>query len=238
MDGHAAAPGPGDVGYALARDTFVNKAESRVWGELLELGTRLHFGRNDMLIVAGTPSDHVLLIEHGLVKVLLPGEGRDLVVGFYGPGELMGEQGVLFSEARSATVVAHTPGTATRVPGRLFRRYVERNPAVLGALYGILRERLRKADQRQQSLVGQDVPTRVARQLLAWSETLGTRTADGVTISGLSRKDLAQCIGAGETTVDAVLKDLTSLGLVRTHWRKYVLPSPRRLLDHITNQVK
>lgn len=236
MEGRAApgsGDGEGDVGYSLARGTFINKAGMRVWGELRKLGTRTHFDRDEILITAGAPSDHVLLIEQGLVKVLLPGKGRELIAGIYGPGELIGEQGVVFSETRSATVVAHTRVAATRVPGRLFRHYVERNPAVLGALYGILRDRLRKADHRQLSLVFQDVSTRVARQLLAWSETLGTPTADGVVISGLSRKDLSQCVGAGETTVDAVLKDFTFRGLVRTHWRKYVLPSPQRLRDHV-----
>ncbi|MFI0469722.1 Crp/Fnr family transcriptional regulator [Saccharopolyspora sp. 5N102] len=238
MDGHISAPasGSGDdnVGYALACSTFINKAGKQAYAELRKLGTQLHFDRNETLIAVGTPSDYALLIEHGLVKALLPGNGRELVAGIYGPGELMGEQGVLFSETRSATVVAHTRGTATRIPGRLFRHYLDRNPAILGSLYDILRDRLRKADHRQLSLVFEDVSTRVARQLLAWSETLGTTTADGVVISGLSRKDLSQCIGAGETTVDAVLKDFTSRGLVRTHWRKYVLPSPRQLLDHIT----
>lgn len=237
MDGHTAAgSGNGDdnLGYALVRGSFINKAGRQVWTELRELGTQVHFDRNETLIAVGGPSDHVLLIEHGLVKVLLPGKGRELVAGIYGPGELMGEQGVLFSEARSTTVVAHTRGAATRIPGYLFRRYLDRNPAVLGALYGILGERLRKADHRQLSLVFQDVSTRVALQLLAWSETLGTTTADGVVISGLSRKDLSQCIGAGETTVDAVLKDFTSRGLVRTRWRTFMLPSPQHLLDHVT----
>jgi CRP/FNR family transcriptional regulator, cyclic AMP receptor protein len=238
LDGHTAAPGSGNgdenVGYALARGTFIRKAGKLVCAELRDLGDQLYFDRNETLIAVGAPSDHVLLIEHGLVKVLLPGKGRELVAGIYGPGELMGEQGVLFSETRSATVLAHTRGAATRISGRLFRHYLDRNPAVLGALYGILRDRLRKADHRQLSLVFQDVSTRVARQLLAWSETLGTATADGVVISGLSRIDLSQCIGAGETTVDAVLKDFTSRGLVRTHWRKYLLPSPQLLLDHVT----
>lgn len=131
-DGHPAVSGSGggDAGYALARGTFVDKAGTRVWYELRKLGSELRFARNEMLLVFGAPSDHVLLIEEGLVKVLLPGKGRDLVAGFCGSGELLGEQGVLFSEVRSATVVAHTRGSATRIPGSLFLSYVERNPAV------------------------------------------------------------------------------------------------------------
>lgn len=37
--------------------------------ELRELGTQLHFDRNETLIAVGAPCDHVLLIEHGLRDV-------------------------------------------------------------------------------------------------------------------------------------------------------------------------
>lgn len=221
------------AGFALARGTFINQAGKQVCAQLRELGTLTRFARNDTLLPFNAASDHVLLIEEGLVKVLLPGQGRELAAGIYGPGELMGDQGVLDGARRSATVVAHTRGAATRISGRLFLNYLDRNPAVFVALCGILRHRLRKADHRQVTFAFQNVATRVARQLLAWSETLGIETAEGVVISGLSRKDLSQCIGAGETTVDAVLKEFTGRGLVRTHWRKYVLPSVVRLREHV-----
>lgn len=220
-------------GYALHRNTFTTRAGEETCAELRELGLRRSFNRNEFLFMTGTPSDHVLLIERGLAKVLLPGNGRDLVAGIYGPGELIGEQGVLFSGQRSASVEALMPVEATRIPRRAFQDFLTRNPGVLHVLYSVLAERLRKADHRQVSLASHDVQTRVARQLLAWAEALGQANADGVTITGLSRKDLSQCIGAGETTVDSVLKDFTARGLVLTHWRKYVLPSPRRLRDHI-----
>lgn len=237
MDGHGAAPAFGNeddnVGYAPARGTFITKAGKQACAQLRELGTLTRFGRNDTLLPFNATSDRVLLIEEGLVKVLLPGLGRELAAGIYGPGELMGDQGVLDGARRSATVVAHTRGAATRIPGSLFLDYLDRNPAVFVALCGILRDRLRKADHRQLTLAFHDVSTRVARQLLAWSETLGTTTSEGVVIAGLSRKDLSQCIGAGETTVDAVLKDFTARGLVLTHWRRYVLPSLRDLRNHL-----
>ncbi|RKT82635.1 cAMP-binding domain of CRP or a regulatory subunit of cAMP-dependent protein kinases [Saccharopolyspora antimicrobica] len=220
-------------GYALHRNTFTTRAGEEICAELRELGLRRSFSRNEFLFTTGTPSDHVLLLERGLAKVILPGNGRDLVAGIYGPGELIGEQGVLFAEQRSASVEALMPVEATRISGRVFQDFLTRNPRILRVLYSVLAERLRKADHRQVSLASQDVQTRVARQLLAWVEALGQATDEGIAITGLSRKDLSQCIGAGETTVDSVLKDLTARGLVLTHWRKYVLPSPQRLRELI-----
>ena len=234
------APGNQDdhAGYAPVHGTFINKAGKQAYDQLRELGTLTRFARNDTLLPFNARSDHVLLLQQGLVKVLLPGNGRELAAGIYGPGELMGEQGVLDGARRSATVVAHTRVAATRIPGSLFLSYLDRNPGVLGALCGILRHRLRKADHRQVTFAFHNVATRVARQLLAWSETLGVETAEGIMISGLSRKDLSQCIGAGETSVDAVLKDLTGRGLVHTHWRKYVLPSIVRLREHVDGEAR
>lgn len=225
-----------DPGYLPAQGTFLAQAGAETCSELRALGSRATFDRNDFLLLADQPSDHVLLIERGLVKVLLPGDGRDLIAGIYGEGELLGEQGVLFAKPRSANVLAHTKSEATRVPRPDFQRFLDRRPELLLILSRILHDRLSKADRRQVNLASQDVPTRVARQLLAWAESLGTSTADGVSIRSLSRKDLAQCIGAAEATVDAALKQLSEIGLVRTRWRTFVLPSPHRLRCHLRSR--
>ncbi|TWG08075.1 CRP-like cAMP-binding protein [Saccharopolyspora dendranthemae] len=222
-----------DTGYLPAQDSFVTHAGTDLCTELRGLGTRTDFDRNELLLLVDRPSDHVLLIERGFVKVQLAGNGRDLIAGLYGKGELIGEQGVMESKPRSATVVAHTACEATRVHHRDFKEFLRRHPELPLILGRIAYERLHRADQRQINLASQDVPTRVCRQLLAWGQALGERTRDGVAISGLSRKDLAQCVGAGEATVDAALKQLGDRGLLRTRRLTFVLPDPHRLRGYL-----
>jgi CRP-like cAMP-binding protein len=226
-----------DPGYVPTCGSFVAKVGERICAELRGLGSLMNFHRNELLIAMDAASDHVLLIERGLVKVLLSSEnGNQVIAGIYGPGELIGEQGVLFEQPRSAAIVTQTSGAATYVSKHDFRGFVSQHPDLLRILYDILHARLRRADHRQINLASQDVMTRVAKQLLAWSGTLGIEYPEGIVIDGMSQKELAQCIGAGETTVDAVLKELRERGLVLTKWRRYVLPSPRRLRAYLNRR--
>ncbi len=140
---------------------------------------------------------------------------------------------MLSGEPRSADVIGHADGVVTRVPSRAFHRFLDHHPNTLHLLYRIQHNRLRKADHRQLAVASHDVPARVAKQLLAWADTIGTGTRHGVLVSGLTRKDLAHCVSASEKRVDAALHLLTKSGLVRTHWRKFLVPSPEELRQRV-----
>lgn len=221
------------AGYAPARGSFVDNV-GPLCDELRREGSQERFRRNEFLLVKGNSSNHVLLIESGLVKVRLnDANGSQLIVGLYGHGELIGEQGVLADELRSADVIGHSDGVVTRVPSRAFHRFLDEHPETLHLLLRIQHSRLRKADHRQLTVATHDVQTRVVKQLLAWADTIGSSTHHGVLVSGLTRKDLANCVSASEQRVDKVLSRLTESGFVRTHWRKFLLPSPEQLREHL-----
>lgn len=234
---HCDAP-DSSVGYAPAYGSFVDNVGSPC-DELRRAGSTTRFRRNDFLLTKGDRSDHVLLIDSGLVKVRLDDmNGNQVIVGLYGRGELIGEEGVLSGETRSANVIGHAGGVVTRVPSHAFHEFLRHHPETLHLLYRIQHSRLRNADHRQLTVATHDVPTRVAKQLLAWADTIGTSTGNGVLVSGLTRKDLANCVSASEPRVDQVLTTLTESGLLRTHWRKFLLPSPEQLRAHLRNLRK
>lgn len=205
-------------------------ALERVHAELRELGTRRGFRRLERLIHGGDESDEVLLIETGVVKVILRNEsGSELILGFYGSGELIGEIGVLNGGPRTASVTAHTNGSAVHIPGSRFRSFLTSHNTALFLVVGTLQERLRNADRWRLDHASLDVPTRVARQLLVWARTCGQTTERGITIRGLSQKDLAQSIAASERTVEQALRLLREARLVSTGRGMFVLPSPSGL---------
>ncbi|HET6503825.1 MAG TPA: Crp/Fnr family transcriptional regulator [Amycolatopsis sp.] len=193
-------------------------------------GHRVSFQRGETLMSLGAPSDDVLVIESGSVKVVLSGQtGAQLIAGPYGPGELIGELGVLERRPRSATVIAHRAGSAIRVAAPVFRAFADRNREVLLWVNATLRERLHNADRRQLAIASQDVTTRVAAQLLAWAETFGEPTGAGLLVRGIPQDDLAKSVVASVKSVDAALKSLRAKGLVRTGRLHYLLPDPERL---------
>src|SRR4051812_19640215 len=58
----------------------------------------------ETLFQAGTPGCHVYLVQAGRVRVLrLTKEGRELVLGTFGPGELFGEYALLPPGLNTAT---------------------------------------------------------------------------------------------------------------------------------------
>ncbi|AHH96161.1 Crp/Fnr family transcriptional regulator [Kutzneria viridogrisea] len=188
------------------------------------------FRRGDFLCTAGTASDEVLLIESGSVKVVLHGQnGADSILGFYGPGDVLGELGVVWERRRSANVVARTAGTATHVDARTFKNMLTDGSEVLRFVNALLQKRLLLADRRQERLASMEAPVRVARQLLDLARVFGERVERGLQVSGLTQLELAQSVTASAKTVDLALKQLRADGLLRTRRCQYLLPDPELL---------
>ncbi|WAL66807.1 Crp/Fnr family transcriptional regulator [Amycolatopsis cynarae] len=179
----------------------------------------------------------MVLVESGSVKVVLSEHnGAQVIAGPYGPGELIGELGVLDQRPRSATVIAHRDGTGVRVVASIFRRLVEQDHDVLVLVNATLRDRLHRADRRQLAIASQDVTTRVAAQLLTWADTFGEASSDGVVVRGIPQGDLAKAVVASAKSVDAALKVLRAAGLVRTRRLWFLLPDPTLLRDLLNDR--
>jgi CRP/FNR family transcriptional regulator, cyclic AMP receptor protein len=181
-------------------------------------------------MIAGAPSDEILLIKSGAVKVVLSApNGSESILGLYGCGELIGELGVLSGEPRSATVIGHVDGAAIHVPSEAFRALLAQDRETLLLINETLHRRLRNADHRQLQLASRDVPSRVAAQLLAWAKSHGEQTGSGLVIRGITQRDLALIVTASEKSVEAALRSLRDAGLVETGRCRFTLLDPARL---------
>jgi CRP/FNR family cyclic AMP-dependent transcriptional regulator len=207
-----------------------NQSVERARLTLMAAGRPRSFRRGDILLSVGACSDEVLLIRSGAVKVVLTAEnGAELIVGLYGTGELIGELGVLETRPRTATVIAQTSGSAIHISADVFRGLAEDDRDVRALVTATLRARLHKADNRQLAIASQDVPTRVAGQLLAWAKAYGEVVADGIEVRNITQRDVARAIVASVKTVDAVMKQLRDDGMLRTDRLRYTLLDPESL---------
>ncbi|MGH3908328.1 MAG: Crp/Fnr family transcriptional regulator [Pseudonocardiaceae bacterium] len=215
---------------------MTDRVTRQVSEALRESGRLRPFHRGEFLMRSGERSDEVLVIESGAVKVVLATEsGVESILGLYGPGELIGELGVMSGQPRSATVIAHLDGVALHVPGAPFLRLREQDREICAMVDDTLRRRLHNADRRQLAIASLDVPTRVAAQLLALAKAYGVPAGTGLVVRGFTHRDLAQVVTASEKTVDAALKLLRSSGLLETERCRYLLPDPA-LLEHLLGQ--
>jgi CRP-like cAMP-binding protein len=78
------------------------------------------------------------VIESGEADVVKDGE----VIGSVGPGDVVGEIGLLVTGTRTASIVATTPMTLVAMFSREFRQIEARMPAIAERLRATMRERV------------------------------------------------------------------------------------------------
>ncbi|MEM7025233.1 MAG: cyclic nucleotide-binding domain-containing protein [Pseudomonadota bacterium] len=104
------------------------------------------FDPEAILFQQGDPSDHVILILSGSAEVLRQAGDDAIVLGTVGPGEFVGEMGVLEGRARSATVRAADPVEAELIDRDSFLERVSVEPDLARKLLLRMSARLRDVE--------------------------------------------------------------------------------------------
>ena len=109
------------------------------------------FGVGERICTAGEPSDRLWLITGGLVHILAghSDAAAGEVVARQRKGDVVGAQGAVTGEPRTATVVAALPTSAMELDGERFLELAQRYPAILVNLIRIQSERLVIANARR-----------------------------------------------------------------------------------------
>jgi CRP/FNR family transcriptional regulator, cyclic AMP receptor protein len=188
-------------------------------------GRRQSFRPGTELVHEGDASNRVILILAGRVKVwTVTDDGVETVLGFRGPGEILGELAALDGEAHVATVTAMQDGEALVIPASRFLAAVREDPDVADALLRRLVRRLREADRRRAEFVAKDVTGRVAQRLVELAAMTGIPGDDGIRIGmPISQRELAAWAGASREAVNKSVAILEAEGLVVAARRSIVV---------------
>ncbi|MBV9011299.1 MAG: Crp/Fnr family transcriptional regulator [Pseudonocardiales bacterium] len=182
--------------------------------ELERVGSTLRRQAGHTFMREGEDSDFVLLIRKGTVKVISGKPER--IIALRGPGETVGEMGVLLGKPRSATVVAWDDVTVLHVSDIEWRRFVDEHPRAKDALIVELGNRLDEASKK----IGDSdlaVERRLAKALAELVERgLTTTHDDGTRSVRLAQKDLATLTGSSVEAVKKAVKVFKDNGLVDT----------------------
>ena len=190
--------------------------------DLLARSHRRRYRRGAPVFHEGGGSDGVVVVLSGRVKVsTVTADGKEVVLAFRGPGDLLGELSAIDGEARSATVGALEPVEAAVVPASEFRAFLAAHSRVAILLLEMLARRLRDADRKRVEFGAHDTLGRVAARLVELAERYGEPAPDGVRITlPLSQEELAGWTGSSREAVGKALHALRGLGWVRTERRR------------------
>jgi len=115
---------------------------------LAERGRPKHFAAGAVIMRQGEASDALHVITRGRVRVERgqPGE-TPLVLAELGPGDVIGEMGLLDNTLRSATVTALEDTETLEIHATVMSVVVMQYPQIATALLRTLSRRLRSADE-------------------------------------------------------------------------------------------
>jgi CRP-like cAMP-binding protein len=144
----AAASLPPELG-ALQRAGIFNSLPFEDLTDLARGCRRRQFSAGTAFIREGEIGDEMYVIDRGRVRVERSeglGGKRSIVLAELGPGEVVGEMGVLDREPRSATVRAVTDIEVLELTAAWLDKVIERHPHVKEALLHVISGRLRNVN--------------------------------------------------------------------------------------------
>ena len=211
---------------------FLAELEADERADLERLGAVRRYRRGDVLFHQGDDAGAVVVLRDGHVKATMLNDGREVILAFPGPGELLGELSAADGQPRSATVRAVDEVEALVIPGSAFRGFLERRPRVALVLLRAVAQRLRESDRQRVDYAVNDVVVRVAGRLVELCDRFGC--ADGTAIDiglAITQDELAAWAGASREAVAKAMALLRTLGWVQTERRRILvldLPALRR----------
>ncbi|HEY7618246.1 MAG TPA: Crp/Fnr family transcriptional regulator [Solirubrobacteraceae bacterium] len=184
-------------------------------------GVRRSFARGHAIFHAGQVADRVLILRTGRVKVIAPSaSGREIVLAFHVPGELVGELAALDGGVRSASMVAVEAVEVLALAPEDFRAFLDDHPAAALALVRTLGRRLRDADARLMEFATVDTLGRVAIRLVELCERFGKSDGDQIDVAlPLSQEELAGWACTSLESTARALQTMRSLGWLETRRR-------------------
>jgi CRP-like cAMP-binding protein len=202
--------------------TFWDLAGAQAAAAIGALAGRRRFPRGQALMHAGQVPQDVLVLRAGRVKVsAVTSSGRQVLLAFRGPGDLVGELSALDDRPRSASIVALEPVEALVLTHEQFRALLEQHPAASFALLRVLSDRLRDADVKRIQFAGYTAMGRVAFCLLELCERFGQAEEDDAVdiLLPLSQEELAGWAGSSLESVGRSLQQMRGLGWIETRRR-------------------
>lgn len=201
------------------------------WEHLKTKGCRKEHPYGHVLLRQGDRVPYVLVLLEGQVKVeRVDADGNVLVLAMRGPGEVLGELGVLDQDACSATVTA-ADRCVTRVIG------VEQFMELISSLeleQPLLRhtiKRFREEEHARARLALLPAGRRLACGLLHMAEGLPqmqSASAGGIEVR-LDQRELGLAFGLSRSTVSTELTKLSELGVVQTRRGRVIVSDVERL---------
>jgi CRP/FNR family transcriptional regulator len=185
----------------------------------------LEFKKGIMIYGQDQPSTSIYLVIEGKVKVSrLSDDGHPVIVDIYQPDEFFGESAFLGLPHRAEQAVALENARLMSWTVAEIEDIATRRPRLAVALLQIFIQRSLDFGERIESFSVDNIPRRLARSLIRFSERLGTPEEDGaIRIAPFTHELLSQYVGTSREIVTHYMNQFRRQGYLRYSRKGIVL---------------
>ena len=182
---------------------------------------RRQFKAGAVVFQRGDPADEVYVIVSGQLRISVgSADGRELAFRIVGPGEMVGELGVLDGSRRSADLTALRDSVLLGLGRNALQNLLTTRPAMASGVIRFLCNRLRETSEQLEALALQRIEVRLARLLLRLAHAPAMVRGDVELTLDLSQSEIAALIGASRPKVNLAFAELEARGAIRRAGRK------------------
>ena len=196
--------------------------------------TIVRYARDEVIYAQGEPSNHVLYVPSGSVKLsVLSKRGKEAVVAMLGPGAFFGEGCLAGQPVRMGSATATTPSAILRVDKAQMVRLLQRQPDMSNRFIAHLLTRNIRIEEDLIDQLFNSSEKRLARTLLLLAR-YGKEDKPIRTVPPMSQETLAEIVGTTRSRVNFFLNKFKKLGFIE-YDGKHPLKINKSLLTVVLN---
>ncbi|MEN8181800.1 MAG: Crp/Fnr family transcriptional regulator [Myxococcota bacterium] len=216
----------------LAKVPMFGKLDGQELDGLLQAARNRHVSAGQELFHKGDSGSQVFVILSGRLKVMTTSsDGDDIVFGLMDPGEVFGELGLLLEEGtRTATIAAVDDCELLALDRRDFLPFLRSHPDAAIKLLEALAERLRRISEFVEDTLFLNLPSRLAKKLVALSQSYGREATGGVRIDlYVSQAELGDMVGTTRESINKLVRRWAREGLLSMEQGYITIHRPREI---------
>lgn len=211
---------------ALTKDELIQMSKCK---------TSYTIKKGDSIFEEGDVTNGIYCIKDGVCKLSkLSPNGKDQIIKFVRPGELLGQRSMISEEPTNLSAIALEDMEVCFVPKQEILNFFTQNNKFSLNVMKTLSNDLKEADDLTVAMAQKTVKERLAAALLYLEEIFDVNMDDTLKVQ-LSREELAGMIGTATESCIRLLSEFNKLGLIELIGKKIALKD-RKGLEKLANQ--
>lgn len=199
-----------DAGEVFASVSYFADLPPDLLAAVVQAAARRTYEPDEVVFFEGDPSPGLHLVQDGWLKAVRTSlEGREQVLRFIGPGEVVNEVGVFAGDQNPATVIALEPSILWLIDRKTIGRLLDEYPELARRVIESLAQRVLHLVSLVEDLSLRTVEARLARRLLDQAEDRTLRRRSWATQS-----EIAARLGTVLDVLNRALHKLAREGLI------------------------